>query len=42
MRKAYKSLVENSERKKPLRRPNRRWEDAMKLNVKEIECEDMV
>jgi hypothetical protein len=42
MRKTHKSLVENSERKKLIRRPDRRSENIIKLNVEEIECEDVV
>jgi hypothetical protein len=29
-------LVENSERKRPLGRPRRRWEDNIKMDIKEV------
>jgi hypothetical protein len=36
MRNAYKILVENSEGKRPLGRPRRRWEDNIKMVIREI------
>jgi hypothetical protein len=42
MRNAYKILVEKSERKKPLRRPRRKWEDNIKMNIREIGLEDVL
>jgi hypothetical protein len=35
-RKAYKVLVVKPERTRPLGRPKRRWEDGIKMNVREI------
>jgi hypothetical protein len=35
----YKILVGNSEGKRPLRRLNRRWEDNIKIYLKEIRGE---
>jgi hypothetical protein len=35
-RKAYKVLVVNPEGKRPLGRPRRRWEDWIRMNVREI------
>jgi hypothetical protein len=40
MRNMYKILVEKSEGKKPLGRPRCRWEDNIKLDLKEIEWDD--
>jgi hypothetical protein len=34
MGNAYKLLVGNSERKRPLGRPRCRWEDNIKMNLK--------
>jgi hypothetical protein len=31
-------LVGNLEGKRPLGRPRRRWEDNMKMDLKEVEC----
>jgi hypothetical protein len=36
MRNAYKILVRKAERKRPLGRYRRGWEDDIKMNVKEI------
>jgi hypothetical protein len=35
-RHAYKILVGNPEGKRPLERPRRRWEDNIKIDLKEI------
>jgi hypothetical protein len=35
-RNAYKILVGNAERKRPLGRPRRRWEDNIKMDLGEI------
>jgi hypothetical protein len=35
-RNAYRILVGKSERKRPLGRPRRRWEDAIKIDLREI------
>jgi hypothetical protein len=32
----YKILVENPERKRPLRRPRRRWVDNIQMDLREI------
>jgi hypothetical protein len=37
MRNANKSLVEKPEEKRSLRRPRRRWEDNIKMDLREIE-----
>jgi hypothetical protein len=34
--KVYRVLVVNSEEKSPLGRPRRRWEDGIRMNLKEI------
>jgi hypothetical protein len=39
MRNAYKILAEKPEGKRPLRRPRRRWEDNITMDLKEIEYE---
>jgi hypothetical protein len=36
MRNAYKILVGKPERKRPLRRPGHRWEDNIKVDLREI------
>jgi len=36
MRNGYKILVGTSERKSPLRRPRRRWEDNITVDLREI------
>jgi hypothetical protein len=35
-RKVYKVLVGKPERKRPLGRPRRRWEDAIRMDLREI------
>jgi len=35
MRNVYKILVRKPEKKRPLRRPKHRWEDNIRLNLKE-------
>jgi hypothetical protein len=35
-RKEYKVLVGNPEGKRPLGRPRRRWEDGIRMDLKEI------
>jgi hypothetical protein len=35
-RKVYKVLVVKSEGKRPLGRPRRRWEDGVRMDLKEI------
>jgi hypothetical protein len=35
-RKVYKVLVGNPEGKGPLERPRRRWEDRIRIDVREI------
>jgi hypothetical protein len=35
-RNAYNILVGKPERKRPLRRPRRRWEDNIKINLRDI------
>jgi hypothetical protein len=37
----YKSLVGNSERKRPLGALRHRWEDNIKRDLREIEWDDM-
>jgi hypothetical protein len=37
--KAYKNLVEKPEGNRPLERPARRWENNIKVDLKEIEWE---
>jgi hypothetical protein len=40
-RGVYRVLVEKPEGKKLLGRPRRRWEDNIKMNLQEVECEGM-
>jgi hypothetical protein len=40
MRNAYTILLVKPVRKRPLWRPRHRWEDNIKLDLKEIRCED--
>jgi hypothetical protein len=40
-RNAYRILVENPERKRPLGRPRRRWLDNIKMNFREIGWDGM-
>jgi hypothetical protein len=35
-RGAYRALVEKPERRRPLGRPRRRWEDNIKMDLREI------
>ena len=37
----YRVLVEKPEGKRPLRRPKRRCEDGIKMDVQEVECRGM-
>jgi hypothetical protein len=36
-RGAYRVLVENPEGRRPLERPRRRWEDNIKMDLREVE-----
>jgi hypothetical protein len=40
-RNAYKILVGKPEGKRPLGRPRRRWVDNIKMDLREIGCDDM-
>jgi len=40
-RNAYDILVGKSEGKRPLRRPRSRWEDNIRMNLRETEWEDL-
>jgi len=40
-RGVYRVLVGKPEGKRPRGRPRRRWEDDIKMNVKEVGCEVM-
>jgi hypothetical protein len=40
-RKVYKVLVGNSDGKRPLGRPRRRWEDGIRMNLREIGLGDV-
>jgi len=40
-RGVYKVLVGKPERKRPLGRPRRRWEDNIKVDIQEMECGGM-
>jgi hypothetical protein len=37
-RKVYKVLVRKTLRKRPLEGPRRRWEDRIRMDVREIDC----
>jgi hypothetical protein len=37
-RKVYKVLVEKPEGNRPLGRPRRRWEDGIRIDLREIGC----
>jgi hypothetical protein len=37
-RKMYKVLVGKPEEKRPLGRPRRRWEDGIRIDLKEMVC----
>ncbi|KAJ4431656.1 hypothetical protein ANN_20255 [Periplaneta americana] len=39
-RNAYRVLVGRPEGKRPLGRPRRRWEDNIKMNLREVGCDD--
>ena len=41
MRNAYGVLIQMPEEKRPLGRPRNRWKNNIKMDIKEIECEDM-
>ena len=38
-RKAYRVLVGKPESKRPLVRPRRRWEDNIKMDLREVGCD---
>ena len=38
-RNAYRVLVGKPESKRPLGRPRRRWEDNIKLDLREVGCD---
>jgi hypothetical protein len=40
-RNACRILVGKSERTRPLRRPRRSWVDDIKMDLREIRCDDM-
>jgi hypothetical protein len=40
-RGVYRVLVRKPERKRPLGRPRRRWEDNIKVDLQEVGCWDM-
>jgi hypothetical protein len=40
-RSAYRILVGRPEGRRPLRRPRRRWEDNIKMDIREVGWEDM-
>ena len=40
-RAVYKVLIWKPERKRPLQRPRRRWEDNIKMDLQEVECGGM-
>jgi hypothetical protein len=40
-RKVYKVLVGKPERKRPLGRPRRRWEDGIRMDLREIGLGDV-
>ena len=37
----YRALVGKPDEKKPFRRPRRRWEDNIKMDLEEVECGGM-
>jgi hypothetical protein len=41
IRNVHTILVGKCEGNRPLRRPRRKWEDYMKMNLKEIRSEDV-
>jgi hypothetical protein len=40
-RSVYRVLIGKSEGKRPLGRPRRRWQDNIKMDFQEVECEGM-
>ena len=38
-RNAYRVLVRKPESKRPLGRPRRRWEDNIKMDLREVDCD---
>jgi hypothetical protein len=40
-RGVYRVLVGKPERRRPLERPRRRWEDNIKMDLQEVECGGM-
>jgi hypothetical protein len=40
-RGVYRVLVGKPDGKRPLTRPRHRWEDNIKMDIQEVECEDM-
>jgi hypothetical protein len=40
-RGVYRVLVGKPERKRPLERPRRRWEDSIKMDLQEVGCGGM-
>ena len=36
---AYRVLMEKPESKRPLGRPRRRWEDSIKMDLREVGCD---
>jgi len=40
-RGVYRVLVRKPEGKKPIGRPRPKWEDNIKMDLKEVECESM-
>ena len=40
-RNAYRVLVGKPEGKRPLGRPRRRWEDNIKIDLREVGCDRM-
>jgi hypothetical protein len=41
MKNRYRILVPKPEGERPLRRPKGRWEDTIKINLREVELEGM-
>jgi hypothetical protein len=40
-RNVYRILVGKPEEKRPLGRPRRRWENNIKISIRDIECDGM-
>ena len=40
-RGVYRGLVGKPEGKRPLRRPRRKWEDNIKMDLQEVRCGEM-